>query len=53
MCTVVEVRNLTSYFGPFHIFGAFVPTSRSYVSPDSSVGIATQCGLDGPGIESR
>ena len=29
------------------------PVNVQYNGPDSSVGIATNCGLDGPGIQSR
>jgi hypothetical protein len=42
-----HAHSVSNFLGPFY------DVLYSYVGPGSSVGIATDYGLDGPGIESR
>jgi hypothetical protein len=48
------VRYRYMYLNITHHLFHYIPVSKdTWVGRDSSVGIATRCGLDGPGIESR
>jgi hypothetical protein len=49
----LHTRKNTNIFKPCYWGPHFVTTLNQYVGRDSSVGIATGYGLDGPGIESR
>ena len=51
--SVLHIRKNTNIVKPCYWGPHFVTTLNQYVGRDSSVGIATGYGLDGPGIESR